>query len=121
MMVGSMNIRGLGGQLKKKKIHFFIKKENLDFMVVQETKMETKDGQLCEQLWGGVECAWLCLPVIGNAGGLLSLWNANLGNFIFSFSSYGFSGVCLEWEGKRTRCFVVNIYSPCNMAGERRL
>lgn len=50
MIVVSMNIRGLGGPLKKKKIQTFIKEEKIEFMVIQETKMEVVDGQLCEQL-----------------------------------------------------------------------
>lgn len=43
-----------GGDDKKvKKILSLILEEKLDFMVVQETKMENIDGQVCEQLFLG--------------------------------------------------------------------
>lgn len=57
MKVESMNIRGLGALQKKKKIQALIKEESLEFMVVQETKMVEIDSQMCEQMWGGVDCA----------------------------------------------------------------
>lgn len=115
MKIGSLNIRGLGAEIKKKKIRSFIKEEKLDFMVIQETKIESIDRQFCEQLWGGNDCAWLSLPAIGNTGGLLSLCNANLGNLMFSFLGSGFCSVCLEWGSKKIKCFVVNIYSLCTI------
>lgn len=43
------------------------------------------------------------------------------GNLIFSFSGSGFAGICLEWGVRKIRCFVVNVYSPCNLEGKWKL
>lgn len=102
-------------------MHALIAEERLDFMVIQETKIGTngfEDGGIA---LGGSDCEWIFQAITGNAGGMLSLWNSTMGKLIFSFSGRDFSGVCLEWGCKKTKCFVVNIYSPCNMTGKRKL
>lgn len=58
---------------------------------------------------------------MGTPGGMLSLWDANRGSLVFTFTGRGFSGVCLDWGSNKERCFMVNIYSPCNMEGKRKL
>ncbi|KAK2435690.1 hypothetical protein QL285_020733 [Trifolium repens] len=55
----------------------------------------------------------------GHSGGLLSVWNKDLFSFSFSFSGTGYLGVCVEW--KSTLLYIVNIYSPCSLAGKRQL
>lgn len=39
MKIGSWNIRGLGGQIKKDEIHSFLTNNKLDFCCVQDTKL----------------------------------------------------------------------------------
>lgn len=70
MKVGSLNIRGLGAMIKKKKIRSLILEERLDFIAIQETKVEQMESQLCEQSWGDVNCGWVYHPSIGNAKGV---------------------------------------------------
>ncbi|MCH84550.1 reverse transcriptase, partial [Trifolium medium] len=33
----------------------------------------------------------------------------------------GFVGVCVEWGASKTKCYVVNVYSKCDLASKRRL
>lgn len=99
----------------------FISEERLDFIAIQETKLEQMEGMLCEQLWGDSEYGCVSHPASGSARGILSMWNAGKGSLIFSFSGSGFLGVCLEWGYSKQKCFVVNIYAPCNLAGKRKL
>lgn len=47
MRIGTYNIRGLGGRLKKTEIRNFIRSEMLEFICIQETKMEKVDGFFC--------------------------------------------------------------------------
>lgn len=121
MIVSSFNIRGLGGALKKKKIKELIRNHGVDFMAIQETKLENVSPELCYNLWGSINCNWVFLPSKGNSGGILSLWNKSSSKLIFSFSGEGFVGVCLEWGPLATRCFLVNIYSKCDLVSKRRL
>jgi hypothetical protein len=74
MIISSINIRGLGGAVKRNTIKELIRKEKIQFLAVQETKMETISDSFCYGLWGGEDCQWVFLPSIGNSGGLLSIW-----------------------------------------------
>lgn len=73
-------IRGLGAMIKKKKNRSLISEEGLDFIAVQETKMEQIDSQVCEQIWGDADCGRVYSPAFGNAGGMLKIWNIRRGN-----------------------------------------
>jgi exonuclease III len=47
MIVSSFNIRGLGGTVKKLAIKDLIIKERVDFLALQETKLETISASVC--------------------------------------------------------------------------
>jgi hypothetical protein len=76
---------------------------------------------LCRGLWGSDDCSWAFLPSVGNSGGIVSIWRKSESNFLFSFVGEGFVGVCLEWGRNKELCFVVNIYSKCDLPAKRRL
>jgi hypothetical protein len=121
MIVGSINIRGLGGRVKKSKVRGFIATNHLDFVAIQETKLEAIDDNLCHFLWGNSSCCWSFIPALGSSGGILSIWCSSKGNAVYSFSGLGYVGVCLEWGVAKSRCFVVNIYSKCSLPEKRTL
>jgi exonuclease III len=121
MIVSSFNTRGLGGRVKRSMLREFVKKEKIDFLALQETKLEVVTDSLCFDIWGSDDCNWLSLPSEGNSGGLLSIWSKSSSSTIFNFSGEGFVGVCLEWGVHKTVCFVVNVYSKCDLVGKRRL
>lgn len=50
MKICSLNIRGLRMVIKKKKIRSLVTSERVDFMTIQETKMDFIDSSLCQQL-----------------------------------------------------------------------
>lgn len=68
MKIGSFNIRGLGVGIKKKKICALTQAESLDFLAIQETKLEKIDTSLCESLWGDGECGWNYQSATGKEG-----------------------------------------------------
>ncbi|XP_020233376.1 uncharacterized protein LOC109813582 [Cajanus cajan] len=121
MKVGTFNCRGLGGDVKRRRISELIRLEALDFIVIQESELEMCDSTLCAQLWGSTEFEWFASPSQGRSGGLLSIWNFNRGKLVFTFSGTGFHGVCLQWGVDAYRCVVVNVYSPCQLADKRWL
>ena len=57
---------------------------------------------------------------MANSGGILSLWNKSLSKLIFPFAEEGFIDVCLECGPLAKRCFVVNVYSKCDLAAKKR-
>jgi hypothetical protein len=105
MIVGSINIRGLGGRVKKSKVRGFIATNHLDFVAIQETKLEAIDDNLCHFLWGNSSCCWSFIPALGSSGGILSIWCSSKGNAVYSFSGLGYVGVCLEWGGSQIPLF----------------
>jgi exonuclease III len=121
MIVLSFNVIGLGGVLKRKKIRELVVGQKVDFLAIQETKMEVITDAVCRNLWCDDDFQWVCLPSVGNSGGILSIWRKPLATFIFSFVGEGLVGVCLEWGPLKRRCLVVNVYSKCHLLGKQRL
>jgi exonuclease III len=121
MIVASFNVRGLGGSIKKRKVRELIFKNQIDFLAIQETKMESVNDSLCHSLWGSQDCLWACFPSVGSSGGILSLWRKSTSALLFTFTGEGYVGVCLEWGMERQICFVVNVYAKCDLAAKRRL
>jgi exonuclease III len=121
MIVSSFNLRGLGGVLKRRKIKELIRSEKIDFLALQETKMEEITESFCFSLWGSDDCDWAYQPSTGRSGGILSIWSKSNNSLIFSFKGEGFVGVCLEWGRTKTICIIVNVYSKCDLASKRNL
>jgi exonuclease III len=121
MIVCSFNIRGMRGRVKRRRIKELIHKEKIDFMAIQETRLEAISDALCHNLWGGTDCEWAFLPAEGNSGGILSIWRKVNSSLIFTFMGEGFVDVCLEWGVKKDICFVVNVYVKCDLNAKQRL
>jgi exonuclease III len=119
MIVSSYNVRGLGDVVKRKRIRDLIRNNKIDFLAIQETKLEVISENLCYGLWGSCDCDWVFLPSEGRSGGILSIWSKPNNSLIFSFMGDGFVGVCLEWGLLKTICFVVNVYSKCDIHSKR--
>jgi hypothetical protein len=50
-----------------------VNQQRVDFMAIQETKMENIEDGLCFSLWGSRDCDWVILSSTGNSGGIISL------------------------------------------------
>lgn len=73
MIVLSYNVRGLGGRVKKRTIKELVFSQKIDFLAIQETKLEAVSNSLRHKLWGSDDCDWAFLPSVGNSGGILSI------------------------------------------------
>lgn len=119
--MSTFNARGLGGRVKKNKIQNLIRLNKVEFMAIQETKLEVITPSLCYNLWGSEDCEWVFCPSVGNSGGILSLWSKSSATTLFTFQGEGYVGVCLEWGVLKHRCVVINVYAKCNLAAKRRM
>jgi hypothetical protein len=61
MIIGTLNIRGLGSRVKKKKVREFVVEEKLDFLALQESKVEVFVEPMIHYLWGSDDCDWVFL------------------------------------------------------------
>jgi hypothetical protein len=98
-----------------------VRDHNVNFLAIQETKLEVISDKLCYSLWGSEDCNWVFVPAQGANGGMLSLWSKSNANLIFSFSGEGFLGVCIDWGVRELRCYIVNVYSKCDLASKKIL
>jgi hypothetical protein len=85
MIVISFNVRGFGGRVKRRRVRELIREHKVDFLALQETKMEDISEKLCRSLWGSTDCAWAFFPSEGASGGILSIWGNTNSNLIFTF------------------------------------
>jgi exonuclease III len=107
--------------VKRRRIRDLIRNNRIDFLAIQETKLEVISETLCFSLWGSDDCDWVYLPADGRSGGILSIWCKSNSSLIFSFIGEGFVGVCIEWGPQKTICIIVNVYSKCDIASKRNL
>jgi hypothetical protein len=90
MIVASFNVRGLGGRLKRNKIKSLLRQHNIDFMAIQETKMESISTSFCASLWGNDDFDWAFLPSEGR-------------HFIYLEEVYG-NSILYVYGGRFCRC-----------------
>jgi hypothetical protein len=121
MIVVSLNNRGMGSRVKNKKLKELVGLERVDFLALQETKLEEATYSMCYSLWGNNDCDWVSLPAAGNSGGILSMWRMSLGFLVFSITGDGFVGACLGLSDKQVRCCVINVYAKCHLTDKQRL
>jgi hypothetical protein len=82
--------------VKRRCVSNLIQVQKVDFMAIQETKLEVISEELCHRLWGDSDCDWAFLPAEGNSGGILSIWRKVNFTLIFTFIGESFVGVCLK-------------------------
>lgn len=119
MKIMTYNMRGLGGRVKRKVIRKIIQDEEVDVVCIQESKLTKLDARVCGELWGECEVEWREVEAINSAGGVVTLWGN--GNFQISDQFLGSNVIGLKgiWKEETEETVIVNIYSPCNMAGKR--
>ena len=84
MKIISLNVRGLGGTLKRKYLSELINKERANMVCLQETKCSEFSREKVCLLWGNNEVDWVENKANNSAGGVLTIWN----NKSFQVSSF---------------------------------
>lgn len=121
MIITTFNVRGLGGRVKRNKVKELVRLNNIDFLVIQETKMEEVSYSFCKSIWGSDDCEWAFLPSEGNSGGILSLWRKSLATVISKEVGEGFVCICLEWGVLKHKCVSLSMSIQNAMWRLRRL
>ncbi|RVW45741.1 hypothetical protein CK203_094977 [Vitis vinifera] len=76
MKIISWNVRGLGSSNKRRVIKDFLRLENPDVVMIQETKKEKCDKRLVGSVWTIRNKDWVILPACGASGGILFIWDS---------------------------------------------
>ena len=76
MKIISWNVRGLGSSNKRRVIKDFLRSENPDVVMIQETKKEKCDRRFVSSVWMVRNKDWVVLPACGASGGILFIWGS---------------------------------------------
>lgn len=119
MKIMSYNVRGFGGKLKSKLVKNTVKKEEVDILCVQESKLLSIDIQICSEVWGDREVDWRFVPAQNSSGGIITMWGK--GDFIVRDMVVGDGALGIKevWKNEEKETILVNVYSMCNFAGKR--
>jgi len=120
MKLISMNIRGLGGRIKRKYVSDLIKKQQVGFICLQETKCEHISKERCYQIWGSNEIDWIEIGAVNNGGGIITMWKKGCFELIRYKSGNNFSIVEGIWKvGEPIEITIANIYCSGSLREKR--
>ncbi|KAJ9678294.1 hypothetical protein PVL29_020454 [Vitis rotundifolia] len=77
MKIISWNTRGLGSRKKRRVVKDFLRLENPDVVMIQETKKEECDRRFVGSIWTVRNKEWAVLLACGASGGILIIWDSN--------------------------------------------
>lgn len=121
MKLVSFNINGLSRDIKKMEVRDIVKREGVDFLLLQETKLQLISSSLCRNLWHDDDFAWLSRSSQGRSGGLLLIWRPSAFELHSSCEGNGYIGITGMWKEKGIVCNIINVYDPCVNADKRVL
>ena len=76
MKIINWNTRGLGPRKKRRVVKDFLRLENSDVVMFQETKREVCDMRFVGSVWSVTNKKWASLPAYGASGGILIIWDS---------------------------------------------
>ncbi|XP_057789837.1 uncharacterized protein LOC131006698 [Salvia miltiorrhiza] len=110
--------RGLGSSAKKRDVRHVIGQQRVDLCFIQETKMESMEGEMCNGWWGRNNYGLARRDAEGRSGGILCAWNKD---HFTATSSWDMQGaVIINGVGKAgnlSYC-LINVYAS-NVAREK--
>ena len=76
MKIINWNTRGLGSRNKRRVVKDFLRLENPDVVMIQETKKEKCDRRFVGSVWTVRNKDWAAIPACGASGGILIIWDS---------------------------------------------
>ncbi|GKV37516.1 hypothetical protein SLEP1_g45542 [Rubroshorea leprosula] len=89
--------------------------------VQKETKKCGLDRNYCKRLWHSEDFEWVGKDSVGRSRGLLCVWNSKTITVKHVWEGENFIGIQGVWIAENVVVNVVNVYSPCQLAGKRIL
>lgn len=75
MIIVSRNIKGFGRQEKRLAVRKLVRRQRVDFLLLQETKVASNVDQVIQEVWGAQSCGWDWVSSQGASGGLIAIWD----------------------------------------------
>lgn len=108
----SLNIQGLAQKAKKDWVKELCIKNKVNFLAIQETKMETIDESCVKQCWGNLVFDHVYSEAVGNSGGILCVWDTN--SFCRSSITVSDYFVIIRgyWRLSGKKTMIIAVYAP---------
>nr|GEX03702.1 RNA-directed DNA polymerase, eukaryota [Tanacetum cinerariifolium] len=116
----SLNVQGLAQKAKKDWVRELCIKNKVNFVGLQETKMESIDLLSVSSCWGNLMSDYVHSDSVGKSGGIMCMWDPNsFCKSSFTRSDYFVIIRCL-WPKSGIKLMIVVVYAP-QEASEKRM
>ncbi|XP_071728880.1 uncharacterized protein [Rutidosis leptorrhynchoides] len=112
MKIISYNVRGFGVVGKFDSVKNLCFRERPDIITFQETKCHELGDRWVQALWGTSDFGYVQKAVVGNSGGLLTIWDSTSFTITNAVGSDYFLAIRGSWVGSGKETIVVNVYGP---------
>ncbi|GJY01398.1 RNA-directed DNA polymerase, eukaryota [Tanacetum coccineum] len=120
-MILSLNIQGLGNKTKKEWVKELNNKHKINFLALQETKIDCISHMDVKFLWGNSNYQFVASDSIGNSGGILCIWEASIFKKDFATRSDNFIALYGTWLSNNAKVLIVVVYAPQPSVSKRSL
>lgn len=87
-------------------------KNKVNFIALQETKMECIDLFTLKALWGNFAFDYAVSPSVGSSGGIICVWESNMFSKENDTVHDSFLAITSIWVPTSTRLLVISVYAP---------
>ncbi|GJZ47148.1 RNA-directed DNA polymerase, eukaryota [Tanacetum coccineum] len=115
------DIEGLGHKSKKEWIKELNYKHKVNFLALQETKLERVTHMDVKLLWGNSNYQFIASDSVGSSGGILCVWEANVFRKDYATVSDNFLAIYGTWLPNNSKILLVVIYAPQQISQKRVL
>ena len=117
----SVNIQGFAKKAKKGWVKEFCIKNKVNFLTLQETKMETMDMLCVLKCWGNSNFDYIHSAAVGNSGGILCIWDPNSFSKESVTTSDSFIIIRGTWRLTGQKFMMIAVYGPQDVRDKRML
>ncbi|GJW55692.1 RNA-directed DNA polymerase, eukaryota [Tanacetum coccineum] len=111
----------LGSKAKKDWIKELNNKHKVNFLSVQETKLDCISDMDVKVLWGNYKFEYTISEAVGNSGGILCVWDPSVFRKEHHVVSDNFVALYGSWVSNQAKLLVVSIYAPQSITSKRSL
>ncbi|GKC00696.1 RNA-directed DNA polymerase, eukaryota, partial [Tanacetum coccineum] len=115
------DIEGLGHKSKKEWIKELNLKFQVNFLAIQETKMERINQMDVKYMWGNSNYNYVCSDSIGSSGGILCVWEKSVFRKENVTVSDNFIAIYGTWISNSLKVFFIIVYAPQQLQAKRLL
>ncbi|GJZ98807.1 RNA-directed DNA polymerase, eukaryota [Tanacetum coccineum] len=111
----------LGHKTKKEWVKELNTKHKINFLAIQETKMDRVSHMDVKFMWGHSNYDFVSSDSVGNSGGILCIWEASIFKKDYATVSDNFIAIYGTWLPNNAKILFVAVYAPQSPSCKRTL